>query len=40
MFEIFEFELWLDLNFIEKIKRKEIRNSKEKEKGKGKTISA
>jgi hypothetical protein len=38
MFEIFEFELWLDLNSIEKIKKKKIRNSKEK--GKGKTISA
>jgi hypothetical protein len=34
MFEIFEFEFvhWFDLNSIEKIKIKGIRNSKEKEK--------
>jgi hypothetical protein len=40
IFELFEFEIvvWFDLNSIEKIKRKGIRNSKEKEKGK--TISA
>jgi hypothetical protein len=32
MFEIFKFEIvvWFDLNSIEKIKRKGIRNSKEK----------